>query len=196
VRARVRAGACVRVCVYKAQCNAGMRLALGCPWARGRAGPVPPWGSPALRRFAQSRRDPSFFATVALPIETPPRTRPPQADKPAGVRVPRRAATLGPHWHAPGASSGRLRGNEPGLRASGWPDPDLTSLTRGGIGTEPRPRLGVHSAALTRRGDGRSALMAPGCATARLPCALVRYVASTDGVRSCRIQIGVHLSPT
>jgi hypothetical protein len=66
--------------------------------------------------------------------------------------------TLGPHWHAPGASSGRLRGNEPGLAR-----PDLTSLTRGGIGTDPRPRLGVHSAALTRRGDGRSALMAPGC---------------------------------
>jgi hypothetical protein len=32
-----------------------------------------------------------------------------------GARAPRRRMTLGPHWHAPGASSGRLRGNEPGL---------------------------------------------------------------------------------
>jgi hypothetical protein len=56
--------------------------------------------------------------------------------------------------HGPRAAYDARRprpGDEPGLAR-----PDLTSLTRGGIGTDPRPRLGVHSAALTLRGDGRS----------------------------------------
>ena len=64
--------------------------------------------------------------------------------------------------------------------------PDLTSprrLTRGGIGTEPRPRLGVHSAVLTRWGDGRSALMTPGCATSRLcHCTIVLYTCAVRGI--------------